>query len=601
MSLRLRIFAEGFGRRLLASLGVGEAFHVENWLCATRVILALYYFAWIQMGTAELGPQPLRVQALLDMYLLYSLLIFVLLRLHGAADGTYRLTTFAVDLFFAGTVTLFTGGPESPYGVLWVFVVMTAAYRWGLRETNLTAVVCTLFLFMEVEMFRLWPRYFEDLGKTDFRMDRLLSRSIFLVVTSLLLGYLAVRERRLHAESALVARVLRDAQVGSRMDLALESLFAELAPLYTPRKALVALRRGNVEEVFSGESDRIPNKPHVGMVRTVLQFSQLEAAAFSFPAHTWYFEQRLRSLGTAPHLVALDAVGRRVGFLHFDELHSCLSASEIPSLMVSSFSFGEPWHGRLILVGAPFRTDSNEALCFLQRLVKHVGPVVKNICLLQDIRTQVEDQVRAGLTRELHDGTLPSLLSAEMQIEVLRKQRPDSTGELKWRQLAALQALIHQEALNLRDLLEKTKPLNFSPKELPDFLAELVARFRRDTGISVRLETGEENITLPPGICHEIVRIVQEGLSNVRKHSGASNVVITLCDGAEGQHKLLIADDGEGFGFRGRVTQNQLEASHRGPGVIKERVRLIGGELTIDSSPGHGARLEIAIPDESHG
>src|SRR5438046_623009 len=166
MSLRLRIFGDGFGRRLLASLGVGEAFYVENWLCATRVILALYYFAWIQMGTAELGPQPLRVQALLDMYLLYSLLIFVLLSLHGAADGAYRLTTLAVDLFFAATVTLFTGGAESPYAVLWVFVVMTAAYRWGLRETNLTAAACTLFLFMEVEMFRLWPRYFEDLGKT---------------------------------------------------------------------------------------------------------------------------------------------------------------------------------------------------------------------------------------------------------------------------------------------------------------------------------------------------------------------------------------------------------------------------------------------------
>jgi signal transduction histidine kinase len=601
MSLRLRIFGEGFGRRLLASLGVGEAFRVENWLCATRVVLALYCFAWIQMGTAKLGPQPLRVQALLDMYLLYSLLIFVLLSLHGAADGTYRLTTLAVDLFFAGTVTLFTGGPESPYGVLWVFVVMTAAYRWGLRETNLTAALCTLFLLVEVEMFRLWPRYFEDLGETDFRMDRLLSRSIFLVVAGLLLGYLAVRERRLHAESALVARVLRDAQVGARMDLALESLFAELAPLYTPRKALVALRRGNVEEVFSWESDRIPNKPHVGMVRTVLQFSQLEAAAFSFPAHTWYFNQSLGHWGTAPHLLALDVIGRRVGSLHSDDLQSCLSATEIPSLMVSSFSFEEPWHGRLILVGAPFRTDSKDALRFLQSLVKRVGPVVKNICLLQDIRTQVEDQVRAGLTRELHDGTLPSLLSAEMQIEVLRRQRSDLTGELKWRRLAALQALIHKEALNLRDLIEKTKPLNFSPKELPDFLAELVARFRRDTGISVRLETGEENITLPPGICHEIVRIVQEGLSNVRKHSGASNVVITLCEGDEGQHKLLIADDGEGFGFRGRVTQTQLDASHRGPGVIKERVRLIGGELTIDSTPGHGARLEITIPDESHG
>jgi signal transduction histidine kinase len=599
MSLRLRIFGDGFGRRLLASLGVGEAFHVESRLCAARVVLALYCFAWIQIGTAELGPQPLRVQALLDFYLLYSFLIVILLRLHGAADEAYRLTTLAVDLFFAGTVTLFTGGPESPYGVLWVFVVMTAAYRWGLRATNLAAAACALFLLAEVEMFRLWPRYFVDLGETDFSMDRHLSRSIFLVVASLSLGYLAVRERRLHAESALVARVFRHAQVGDRMDLALEALFAELTPLYTPRKALVALRRGNVEEVFSWELDRIPNEPHVRMVRTILQFSELETAAFSFPAHTWYFDQSLRHLGAAPHLLALDVVGRRVGSLHSDGLHSCLSATEIPSLMVSSFSFGAAWHGRLILVGASFRTDSNEALRFMQRLLKHVGPVLQNTYLLRDIHVKVEDQVRAALTRELHDGILQSLLSAEMQVEVLRRQRPNS-GELE-RRLAALQSLIHQEALNLRDLIEKTKPLNFSPKELPDFLAELVAKFRIETGISTRLETEEGNITLRPNICQEIVRIVQEGLSNVRKHSGARNVVITLCEGDEGQHKLSIADDGKGFGFRGRVTQTQLDASHRGPGIIKERVRLIGGELTIDSSPGQGARLEITIPDESHG
>jgi signal transduction histidine kinase len=254
----------------------------------------------------------------------------------------------------------------------------------------------------------------------------------------------------------------------------------------------------------------------------------------------------------------------------------------------------------LILVGPSLRSESKEALRFLHSLVKQIGPVVQNIYLLRDIRTQLEDQVRAGLTRELHDGILQSLLGAEMQIEVLRRPRANPSGELEQR-LAALQALIHQEALNLRDLIEKTKPLNFSPKELPDFLAELVARFRLETGISARLETGEKSITLPPSICHEIVRIVQEGLSNVRKHSGARNVVITLREGDVGQRKLLIADDGQGFEFRGRVTQTQLDASHRGPGVIKERVRLIGGELTIDSSPGNWARLEITIPDESHG
>ncbi len=76
--------------------------------------------------------------------------------------------------------------------------------------------------------------------------------------------------------------------------------------------------------------------------------------------------------------------------------------------------------------------------------------------------------------------------------------------------------------------------------------------------------------------------------------------MVRLSAGGEGQYKLTIGDDGEGFGFRGRVTHTQLDDSHRGPGVIKERVRLIGGELTIESNPGQGSRLEITIPEQSH-
>jgi signal transduction histidine kinase len=596
MSLRLRIFAKDFGRRLCASLGVGEALRTEEWLCAVRVVLALYCYFWVKLGTAEWTLQPW--QALLNSYVLYSFLIFVLLRLHGAADSAYRLTTLVVDFFFAGTVTILTGGPESACGVLWVFVVMTTACRWGLRETNLTTVACTLLLIIEVIVFRLWPQHFKALGEGDHTIDRLLLRGTCLVVISLLLGSGVVRERRLRAESALVARVLGHA-VDPKMDLALGALFAEITPLYVPRKALVALRKGNLEEIFCWETERPLTKSQVGVVRTALQFSKLEAAAFSCPAHTWYFDRSLRQSGRGPRILALDVFGRRVGFLDSKDWHSCLPADEVPSLMVSSFSFEQALEGRLILVGPSLCSESKEALRFLHSLVKQIGPVIQNIYVMRDTRTQLEDQVRAALTRELHDGILQSLLGAEMQIEVLRRPCANASGESE--RLAALQALIHQEALNLRDLIEKTKPLNFSPKELPDFLAELVAKFRLETGISARLETGEKNITLPSSVCHEIVRIVQEGLSNVRKHSGARNVLITLSEDDVGQRKLLIADDGRGFEFRGRATHTQLDASHRGPGVIKERVRLIGGELTIDSSPGNWARLEITIPDELHG
>jgi len=598
MLWRFRISEGDFGRRLRASSGAQEVFREENWLCVARVALAVGCYAWTRLPTTELAQQAWRVQGFLNAYLLYSFLILLLLRLLGVAGFAYCLTTLAVDLFFAGAVTVFSGGPGIPYGVLWVFIVMTAAYRGSLRETNLAATACALLLVVEGMLWRLWPHYFQMAGETDVSIDRLMSRGVFVVVASLLLGYLTVRERRLRAESALVARIFGHAQV--RMDQALGALFAEIAPLYLPLKTRVALRKGNVEEVLSWEPEHPPKKLPLGPVRTVLAFSKLEAAVFSVPAHTWYFARNSQRPSRNSSVLAFDAFGQTLRGLSSEDLHSCFPASEFPSLMVSSFSFSEALNGRLILVGPSLHVGSKEALRFLQSIVKQIGPLVENIYHSKDIRKQVEDQVRARLTRELHDGTIQSLLSADMQIEVLRRQGLSSPGELEKR-LAALQSLIHQQALNLRDLIEETKPLNFSPQELPDFLAELVARFRRETGISVRLETEQDSIALAPSVCHEIVRIVQEGLSNVRKHSGARNVVVSFRTGEKGQSKLLIADDGLGFGFRGMATQTQLDAAHRGPSVIKERVRLIGGELTIDSSPEHGARLEITIPDGFHG
>jgi signal transduction histidine kinase len=61
---------------------------------------------------------------------------------------------------------------------------------------------------------------------------------------------------------------------------------------------------------------------------------------------------------------------------------------------------------------------------------------------------------------------------------------------------------------------------------------------------------------------------------------------------------MEIEDDGRGFPFSGRLSQSQLDNLGKGPLVIKERVRLIEGELTIESNPGHGSRLEITVPQQ---
>jgi len=122
-----------------------------------------------------------------------------------------------------------------------------------------------------------------------------------------------------------------------------------------------------------------------------------------------------------------------------------------------------------------------------------------------------------------------------------------------------------------------------------------VERFRRETGVSAQFVSELERIDLPQKVCRELARIVQESLVNVRKHSGARNVLVRLARRSDNL-QLTVEDDGRGFQFSGKLSGAELETMGKGPAVIKERVRLLAGELTIESTPGQGARLEVRIP-----
>jgi len=100
---------------------------------------------------------------------------------------------------------------------------------------------------------------------------------------------------------------------------------------------------------------------------------------------------------------------------------------------------------------------------------------------------------------------------------------------------------------------------------------------------------------MPGNVCREMLRIVQEGLVNVRKHSKARHALVRLSSTAS-QWSLTLEDDGKGFPFSGRLTQDELDRMGKGPTIIKERVRLIAGALTVESNPGLGTRLEVKVP-----
>jgi signal transduction histidine kinase len=277
-----------------------------------------------------------------------------------------------------------------------------------------------------------------------------------------------------------------------------------------------------------------------------------------------------------------------------------LSLDASASVCATSIRLGEEQRCRLFIFDPPDSLPLFDALQSLEFFAEQIGPAIYTMLLLDVLRSRAGAIERARLARELHDGVIQSLVGAEMQVEAWRRHKqyqgsPASSPSLpSIEELEKLQHLLHSEVVSLRELMQQMRAAEVNPEELLDVLAVRVDRFRRDTGISARFVSDLEEVSLPRDTCQEIVRIVQEALVNVRKHSEARHAVVRF-ERKNGQWKLTIDDDGRGFPFNGRRSLSDLDQSYEGPEIVKERVHAIGGDLFIDSTPGRGSHLEITF------
>jgi two-component system nitrate/nitrite sensor histidine kinase NarX len=160
--------------------------------------------------------------------------------------------------------------------------------------------------------------------------------------------------------------------------------------------------------------------------------------------------------------------------------------------------------------------------------------------------------------------------------------------------------VLRDEALGLREMMQGMQPAELEPDRLVETIAGTVRRFQHETGIRASFIANVDRVPLPPRACRELAHVVQEALINVRKHSGASQVKVALTH-ERGTCLLSIDDDGAGFPFSGRLTPKDSAYETIGPRIIGERVRRIGGDLSVVSAQRRGtapsgARLTISIP-----
>ena len=576
-----------------------EIRRTERWLATARVFLAISALAAIYMDPTQLGQAPV-AYGLLGLYLIHGVLVMTLLRRRQQSTPAFRILVHTADIVWPALISVFAEGPRSPFFLFFFFVLAASAYRWGLWETLGTAAAEVVLLWIEsFILLHVWAtrggslpwRVLSGLqvNVTAFEPKRLFMLSVYLLVMGLLLGYLAQQQKRLRAEKAAVTRILAKVRVEAGLTGTLQQISREVANLCGAVRLLVASQEIHSQRIFLGE---LRNGDGASSDFVWLDSSPRDAQSYleDFPGEVYYAANE----GKRWSVIALDREGNPVPSPSSEPLARLKERQSFRSLITISFVFGGEWRGRVLVFDPSWHGEIQEELRFLLDLFRQVGPAVYNVYLLHRLRRRAGAAERARFARELHDGAVQSLIAVEMQVDVLRRQA-ETAPAMVGGELGRIQGLLREEVLKLRELMQQMKSIDVDSRKFLSVVTDTVERFERETGISARFVTDIEKLEMPGKVCREMLRIVQEGLVNVRKHSQARHALVRLSS-SPSQWSLTLEDDGKGFPFSGRLTQEELDRMSKGPMIIKERVRLIDGALTVESNPGLGTRLEVKVP-----
>lgn len=202
------------------------------------------------------------------------------------------------------------------------------------------------------------------------------------------------------------------------------------------------------------------------------------------------------------------------------------------------------------------------------------------------------EEDRRRIAGDIHDDSIQVMTAAGMRLEILRRALSDPS---QLERLAELEQSIHLSIARLRHLIFELRPPALDNEGLSAALEMYLDEVERGGGPSYQLH---DRLPHNPTEVTRVIlyRIAQEVLQNVRRHAGATRVVVSL-ETRDGGYYMRIRDDGVGF----RPESASLEPGHLGLAGIRERATLAGGWLRIDSAPGEGASIEFWVPLEVQG
>jgi nitrate/nitrite-specific signal transduction histidine kinase len=230
----------------------------------------------------------------------------------------------------------------------------------------------------------------------------------------------------------------------------------------------------------------------------------------------------------------------------------------------------------------------------LKSIAAQVGVAIKNAQLYRRIQDVAILEERDRIAREMHDGFAQVLGYVNTKASAVRRLltagRTEEAGDL----VAQLEEAARQVYADVREAILGLRTTTQGHRHLVPQIEEYLEVFERlaDVKVRCRLEDGVADVRLPVSAEIQVLRIIQEALSNVRKHAGATEVTVQL-DATDGCLRVVVADDGRGFDPAG---YERGDWPQFGLHTMRERAEAVGGRFQLHSAHGRGTEVVVFIP-----
>ncbi|MBC7471482.1 MAG: type IV pili methyl-accepting chemotaxis transducer N-terminal domain-containing protein [Ramlibacter sp.] len=232
---------------------------------------------------------------------------------------------------------------------------------------------------------------------------------------------------------------------------------------------------------------------------------------------------------------------------------------------------------------------SQEERSLLDSLASHLASAMESLRAEALGREAAVAQERGMLARELHDSIAQSLAFMKIQVQLLREAvrrgDPDAVGNI----IGELDTGVRESYSDVRELLVHFRTRT-SEEDIALALRSTLSKFEHQSGVPARLELEGHGLPLAPDVQVQVLHVIQEALSNVRKHAHASQVVLRVT--ASPAWRFEVRDDGVGF----NAADRGVGELHVGLRIMSERAARIGASVAVTSRPGGGCAVAVTLP-----